>query len=149
VRFSNYILYKNIESPAIYVNNPNKSTIHRCTVLLFGLFANPFWSGKRDSNSRPSPWQGDALPLSYFRIECDLLVGAAGFEPAAPWSQARYSTKLSHAPIFYGVHEGIRTPGPRLRRPLLYPTELRGPIICGIDMVREKGLEPPRLPARS
>ena len=25
------------------------------------------WSGKRDSNSRPSPWQGDALPLSYFR----------------------------------------------------------------------------------
>ena len=26
------------------------------------------WSGKRDSNPRPSPWQGDALPLSYFRI---------------------------------------------------------------------------------
>jgi hypothetical protein len=26
------------------------------------------WSGKRDSNSRPSPWQGDALPLSYFRM---------------------------------------------------------------------------------
>ena len=25
------------------------------------------WSGKRDSNSRPPPWQGDALPLSYFR----------------------------------------------------------------------------------
>ena len=25
------------------------------------------WSGKRDSNPRPSPWQGDALPLSYSR----------------------------------------------------------------------------------
>ena len=25
------------------------------------------WSGKRDLNSRPSPWQGDALPLSYSR----------------------------------------------------------------------------------
>ena len=25
------------------------------------------WSGKRGSNSRPSPWQGDALPLSYYR----------------------------------------------------------------------------------
>ena len=25
-------------------------------------------SGWRDSNSRPSPWQGDALPLSYIRI---------------------------------------------------------------------------------
>ena len=24
-------------------------------------------SGKRDSNARPFPWQGDALPLSYTR----------------------------------------------------------------------------------
>ena len=29
---------------------------------------NKQWSGRRDSNSRPSPWQGDALPLSHFRI---------------------------------------------------------------------------------
>ena len=26
------------------------------------------WSGRRGSNSRPSPWEGDALPLSYFRM---------------------------------------------------------------------------------
>jgi hypothetical protein len=26
-------------------------------------------SGRRDSNPRPSPWQGDALPLSHFRIK--------------------------------------------------------------------------------
>src|SRR5437870_5810719 len=26
------------------------------------------WSGKRDSNPRPQPWQGCALPLSYTRI---------------------------------------------------------------------------------
>ena len=25
-------------------------------------------SGRRDSDSRPSPWQGDALPLSHARI---------------------------------------------------------------------------------
>ena len=25
-------------------------------------------SGRRDSNPRPSPWQGDALPLSHFRV---------------------------------------------------------------------------------
>ena len=25
-------------------------------------------SGRRDSNPRPSPWQGDALPLSHFRL---------------------------------------------------------------------------------
>src|SRR5262245_9563168 len=29
------------------------------------------WSGRRDSNSRPSPWQGDALPLSHFRVPGD------------------------------------------------------------------------------
>ena len=27
------------------------------------------WSGKRGSNSRPQPWQGCALPLSYSRTE--------------------------------------------------------------------------------
>lgn len=26
------------------------------------------WSGRRDLNPRPSPWQGDALPLSYSRL---------------------------------------------------------------------------------
>jgi hypothetical protein len=31
------------------------------------------WSGRRDSNSRLSPWQGDTLPLSYIRI-----IGALG-----------------------------------------------------------------------
>ena len=25
-----------------------------------------FWSGKRDSNSRPQPWQGYALPTELF-----------------------------------------------------------------------------------
>ena len=29
------------------------------------------WSGRRDSNSRHSPWQGDALPLSHSRL-CSL-----------------------------------------------------------------------------
>ncbi len=32
----------------------------------------PSFSGKRDSNPRPSPWQGDALPLSYSRKEGNL-----------------------------------------------------------------------------
>lgn len=31
----------------------------------------PLRSGRRDSNSRPSPWQGDALPLSHFRVLMD------------------------------------------------------------------------------
>ena len=33
------------------------------------------WSGKRDLNPRPSPWQGDALPLSYSR---SITVGQRG-----------------------------------------------------------------------
>ena len=33
----------------------------------FGSGIERNWSGKRDSNPRPSPWQGDALPLSYSR----------------------------------------------------------------------------------
>ena len=31
------------------------------------LLATPPWSGRRDSNSRPLPWQGSILPLNYFR----------------------------------------------------------------------------------
>ncbi len=34
-----------------------------------------FWSGKRGSNSRPQPWQGCALPLSYSRnLRSDILL---------------------------------------------------------------------------
>ena len=36
------------------------------------------WSGRGDSNSRPSPWQGDALPLSHFRSNTMYPGGAGG-----------------------------------------------------------------------
>lgn len=39
---------------------------------------NKKWSGRRDLNPRPSPWQGDALPLSHFRT---YLVPWGGIEP--------------------------------------------------------------------
>jgi hypothetical protein len=39
------------------------------------------WSGRGDSNARPSPWQGDALPLSYARIR--------GYAAAAACGEAR------------------------------------------------------------
>ena len=49
-----------------------------------------------------------------------IMVGAAGFEPATPWSQARCSTKLSHAPfltcspwehiLLYDLYEEMSTP---------------------------------------
>ena len=51
----------------------NRTGVHgvavRCMTTLpprlIYLFA--VWSGKRGSNSRPQPWQGCALPLSYSR----------------------------------------------------------------------------------
>ena len=33
------------------------------------FYMTAFLSGKRDSNSRPQPWQGCALPLSYSRLD--------------------------------------------------------------------------------
>ena len=35
------------------------------------------WSGRRDSNPRPSPWQGDALPTEPLPLECHRSVGGA------------------------------------------------------------------------
>jgi hypothetical protein len=49
--------------------------------LLLYFYLNLFSSGQRDSNARHSPWQGDALPLSYARIFATFLIMSylAGF----------------------------------------------------------------------
>ena len=50
---------------------PGKTTALDPTVRPAGLYPrlseDRHWSGRRDSNSRPQPWQGCALPLSYAR----------------------------------------------------------------------------------
>jgi hypothetical protein len=55
------------------------------------------WSGRRDSNSRPPPWQGGVLPLNYFR---------------------------SNTP--YGAEAQIRTGDTRIFNPLLYQLSYLG-----------------------
>ena len=70
----------------------------KAEVLPLNYIRRKSWSGRRDSNSRPSPWQGDALPLSHFRIKI-LLVEGGGFEP--PKAQL---TDLQSAPF---GHSGI------------------------------------------
>src|SRR6188508_1840098 len=40
----------------------------RSVTYVSGLDKKELWSGRRDSNPRPRPWQGRALPLSYTRI---------------------------------------------------------------------------------
>ncbi len=75
------------------------------------------WSGKRDSNSRPSPWQGDALPLSYSRIS----KGKAKSLPG----------------ILNGASGRNRTADTRIFSPLLYQLSYRGK-----TMAEPTGIEP-------
>ncbi len=71
------------------------------------------WSGRRDLNPRPSPWQGDALPLSHFRInwcrDPELNWGHEDFQSSA------LPTELSRH--MYGGADGSRTRDLRRDRP--------------------------------
>ena len=58
------------------------------SALPLGYAAIIYWSGRRDSNPRPPPWQGGVLPLNYFRI----MAGLAGFEPTSDGVKVRCLT---------------------------------------------------------
>ena len=63
------------------------------------------WSGRRDSNPRPQPWQGCILPLNYFRI----IMRVKGVEPprlAAPDPKSGASAN-SATPAFMVSHAGF------------------------------------------
>src|SRR6516165_9775481 len=48
------------------------------------------WSGRRDSNPRPQPWQGCALPLSYTRsMRCIVLLRGGLYATSSPAVQPR------------------------------------------------------------
>ena len=83
--------------------------------------------------SRATIWRANQLRYTHHGVATDFVVAPAG--------QARPSLTLRHCSFsdetgfrrgntllfnhFLTVPEGIRTPDPRLRRPLLYPAELR------------------------
>ena len=94
------------------------------SALPLGYVASLKWSGKRDSNSRPSPWQGDALPLSYSRKKWCLrtesnrrhgdfqspalptelprqMATRKGLEPSTSAVTGRHSNQLNYRAIFH------------------------------------------------
>ena len=121
------------------------------------------WQGWLDLNQRMRESKSLALPLGYTPIrekkgdrdsipDPALFVGwVKGLEPSTPGTTIRCSNQLSYThhisctrePATYskksGTPEGTRTPGPLLRRQLLYPTEL---LAHRKKLERVTGIEP-------
>jgi hypothetical protein len=95
------------------------------------------WSGRRDLNPRPSPWQGDALPLSYSRereaidnkkpaqSQPPAPVGRAhattGHGPGAPCPADGLAMKPRTAPPDSAMPEATRSRRPVGSCPLVFP----------------------------
>ena len=62
-------------------------------------------SGRWDSNPRPSPWQGDVLPLYYARISWSMISDRECRDPGSNWGHRDFQsralpTELSRPDIF-------------------------------------------------
>ncbi len=96
------------------------------------------WSGRRDLNSRPSPWQGDALPLSYFRARRTFGRPGAnprslsrrpsasqeqGYRSAGGSGEARTPRRIGRRPNAKDSRERIHVGTPRLELGWVAPLE--------------------------
>ena len=80
-----------------------------------------YWQGWQDLNLRMLESKSSALPLG------DTPTQWGGRWESNPRPQGPQSCALTNwaTPAISGAPEGIRTPDPRLRRPMLYPAELQ------------------------
>ena len=62
------------------------------------------WSGRRDLNPRPSPWQGDALPLSYSRWVLFEYIGRVCSGQRRPTS---IMARTCGGPVSYSLIQGL------------------------------------------
>ena len=76
-----------------------------------------YWSGRRDSNPRPPPWQGGVLPLNYFRIY--------GW---GSWIRTNASRSQSPLPYRLAIPQCFKTDMGRLVG--IEPTNARATIWC-------------------
>ena len=90
-------------------------------------------SGKRDSDPRPPPWQGGALPLSYFRNACqkNLSSGKRDSDPRPPpWQGGALPLSYFRNACQKNLSSGKRGSNPRPRpwEGRALPTELFPPL---------------------
>ena len=79
------------------------------------------WSGRRDLNPRPSPWQGDALPLSYFRPSSNQ---AGAYQLILPRGCAEGQNRTGDTSIFSAVLYRLSYLGPYQAENTSYGREL-------------------------
>ena len=61
------------------------------------------WWAIRDLNPGPAGYEPDALTNGAKGPHIKIMVGVAGFEPAAHWSQTSCATKLRYTPKLYST----------------------------------------------
>jgi hypothetical protein len=113
VRHSIQLSYGRILNYNFYSKNGAEDRNRTGTVVTYRRILSPvrlpvppprqYWSGRRDSNPRPPPWQGGVLPLNYFRIYCKLFCYHkklwCGWRESNPHALRRQILSLVRLPI--------------------------------------------------